>query len=83
MKTYLDNANLTKDNVLTAQEIMEYGSTSMQARMQPNIEKAMADGYEVQNFEGSPVYVKDGKSYWMNMDGSPGEEITDGIIQDE
>ena len=83
LKTYLDNANLTKDNVLTAQEIMEYGSTSMQARMQPNIEKAMADGYEVQNFEGSPVYVKDGKSYWMNMDGSPGEKITDGIIQDE
>ena len=83
LKTYLDNANLTKDNVLTAQEIMEYGSTSMQARMQPNIEKALADGYEVEIFEGSPVYVKDGKSYWMNMDGSPGEEITDGIIQDE
>lgn len=75
LKTYYDNANKNGDNIITADEITQYGSESMLNRMQPNIEKVVADGYEVQDFEGSPVFVKDGKTYWMNMDGTLGDLI--------
>ena len=75
LKTYYDNANKNGDNIITADEITQYGSESMLNRMQPNIEKVVADGYEVQDFEGSPVFVKDGKTYWMNMDGTLGDII--------
>lgn len=75
LKNFYDNANKIKDNVLTSDEIVQYGSEVMLQSMQPNIEKVVAEGYEVQDFEGSPIFVKDGKSFWMNMDGTLGEEI--------
>ena len=75
LKDFYDNANKIKDNVLTSDEIVQYGSEVMMQRIQPNIEKVVAEGYEVQDFEGSPIFVKDGKSFWMNMDGTLGEEI--------
>ena len=83
LKTYYDNANKNGDNIITADEITQYGSESMLNRMQPNIEKVVADGYQVQDFEGSPVFVKDGKTYWMNMDGTLGDLIGDMTTQPE
>ena len=75
LKTYIDGANANNDNLLSADEVMQYGSDTIMARKKPNIDKAVADGYTVGKFEGSPIFIKDGKQFWMNMDGTPGNLI--------
>lgn len=75
LKDFYDNANSIKDNYITTDEIVQYGSEAIMKRMQPNIENVVSQGYQVQDFEGSPVFVKDGKSFWMNMDGTLGNQI--------
>lgn len=76
---YINNSNANNDNSLTKEEVELYTNQKLTELQTKNANAVANAGYSFSKITSEygelPVYVKDGKTFMVNMDGTVGQEI--------
>lgn len=76
---YINNANADNNNILTGEEVENYTNKKLTEMQTKNVNNASQAGYGLSKISTEygemPVFVKDGKTFMVNMDGTVGAEI--------
>ena len=75
----INNSNANNDNSLTKEEVELYTNQKLTELQTKNANAVANAGYSFSKITSEygelPVYVKDGKTFMVNMDGTVGQEI--------
>lgn len=84
---YINNANADKNNILTGEEVENYTNQKLTELQTKNANAAADAGYGFSKISSEygelPVYVKDGKTFMVNMDGTVGDELFSEGVENE
>lgn len=84
---YINNANADKNNILTGEEVENYTNQKLTELQTKNANAAADAGYGFSKISSEygelPVYIKDGKTFMVNMDGTVGDELVPEGVENE